>query len=297
MSAIEPLAGTAVDEALVAASPVPVRRLGAGVDEQVLDWVAEEVPVALQYNDLPYAVMLASPTDLEDFAIGFSLSEGVIDDPAELQALHVEPTGQGVYIVMQLPRERLQGLQARRRGLEGRSGCGLCGLEQLEQVQRELPVLDVAARFELRRLVAAMAALDEGQALRTLTGATHAAAWLTPQAAAPTWVREDVGRHNALDKLIGALTRARVDPARGAVLLTCRASLEMVQKAAAVGIGVVVARGAPTGLAVRRARALGVTLIGFARGDRLVVYTHGQRMADPTAAPWPCAADDCTERT
>ncbi len=296
MSATEPLAGAAVDEPLVAASPMPVHCLGTGIDEQMLDWVAEEVPVALQYNDLPYAVMLASPTELEDFAVGFSLSEGVIDDAAELQALHVEPTEQGVYIVLQLSPERLQGLKARRRGLEGRSGCGLCGLEQLEQVQRELPVVDVAVRFELRQLVGAMAMLDEGQPLRTLTGATHAAAWLAQHGTAPTWVREDVGRHNALDKLIGALTRARIDPAPGAVLLTCRASLEMVQKAAAVGIGVVVARGAPTGLAVRRARALGVTLIGFARGDRLVVYTHGQRISGPAAAPWPCAAGDCAEQ-
>lgn len=261
-----------------AASAVSVRRCGHGADGPGLDWVAEETPVALEYNGIAHAVMLASPVALEDFAIGFSLSEGIVTAPRELLDLEVEPAAEGVRIAMRLTGAAFARLKGRRRGLEGRTGCGLCGVERLEQVRRPLPALRVAARIDVQDIMVAMNHFDECQDLRSLTGATHAAAWL-PVGQAPTLLREDVGRHNALDKLIGALARARVDTAQGAVLLTCRASFEMVQKAAAVGIGSVVARSAPTALAVRCAQALGLSLVGFARRGRLVVYSHGERLS------------------
>lgn len=261
-----------------AASTVSVRRHGHGVDAQRLDWVAEEVPVALEYNGIAHVVMLASPVALEDFALGFSLSEGIIESPRELLELELEATPEGVRAQMRLTAERFAQLKRRRRSFEGRTGCGLCGVERLGQVRRPLPPLELALRLELQHIAAAMDQLDQMQALRELTGATHAAAWLPCDGPGPTLLREDVGRHNALDKLIGALARARIDPARGAALLTSRASFEMVQKAAAAGIGVVVARAAPTALAVRCAQELGMTLAGFARRGRLVVYAHGQRL-------------------
>lgn len=278
MIAAEPDLAAADAPVFAAASAMAVRRRGRGADGPALDWVAEETPVALEYNGIAHAVMLASPVALEDFATGFSLSEGIIASPRELLDLEVEPAPEGVRIAMRLTGQAFARLQGRRRGLEGRTGCGLCGVERLEQVRRPLPALAVAARIDMREIMAAMNRFDQRQDLRSLTGATHAAAWLAT-GQAPTFLREDVGRHNALDKLIGALARARIDASRGAALLTSRASFEMVQKAAAVGIGIVIARSAPTALAVRCAQALGLTLVGFARRGRLVVYSHGERLS------------------
>lgn len=272
------IAAVASADILAPASAVAVRRHGRGVDEQRLDWVAEEVPVALEYNGIAHVVMLASPVALEDFALGFSLSEGIIAAPRELLELELEATPDGVRARMRLTAERFAQLKQRRRGLEGRTGCGLCGVERLGQVRRALPALDVALRLDMQHIAAAMDELDEAQELRALTGATHAAAWLAP-GQGPALLREDVGRHNALDKLIGALARARIDAAQGAALLTCRASFEMVQKAAAAGIGILIARAAPTALAVRCTQELGMTLVGFARRGRLVVYSHGERLS------------------
>ncbi len=278
------IAAVAGAEAIAPASAVRVQRHGQGRAAQDLDWVAEETPVALEYNGIAHAVMLASPVALEDFALGFSLSEGIIASPRELLELELEATPQGVRAQMRLTAERFAQLKQRRRSFEGRTGCGLCGIERLGQLRRPLPALEVALRLDVRQVAAAMDRLDDEQPLRTLTGATHAAAWLAPDQA-PALLREDVGRHNALDKLIGALARARLDAAGGAALLTCRASFEMVQKAAAVGIGVVVARAAATAMAIRCAQELGVTLIGFARRGRLVVYAHGHRLLGSIDAP------------
>jgi FdhD protein/phenylacetyl-CoA:acceptor oxidoreductase accessory protein len=242
------------------------------------DRVAEEVPVALVYNGYSHAVMLATPQDLEDFALGFSLSEGLVADARELYELEVVEHASGHEVRMRIPGERFSALRARRRALTGRTGCGLCGVESLEQVCRQ-PLARVSASGVVApgALVRAQSELQSRQHLFQLTGAVHGAAWCRMDGTVEL-VREDVGRHNALDKLIGAVADARKSFDDGFVLMTSRASYEIVQKAAAVGIAVVAAVSAPTGMAVRMAQAAGVTLIGFARGERHSVYSHPQRI-------------------
>ncbi|MCK0506132.1 formate dehydrogenase accessory sulfurtransferase FdhD [Aromatoleum anaerobium] len=243
------------------------------------DMVAEEVPVALVYNGFSHAVMMTTPQDLEDFALGFSLSEGIITDACELYDIEVVEHPQGCEVQMRIAGERFAGLRQRRRAMAGRTGCGLCGIESLNQIVAR-PVGTVnASRGVLHTgaLSRAQAELHARQHLFHLTGAVHAAAWCGLDGAVAL-VREDVGRHNALDKLIGAVAAHGDAFDEGFVLMTSRASYEIVQKAAAVGIAVVAAVSAPTGMAVRLAEAAGVTLIGFARGARHSVYSHPQRI-------------------
>lgn len=248
-----------------------------GSMRRVEDAVAEEVPIALEYNGVSHAVMLASPADLEDFALGFSLSEGILSSPSELFESDVAAVEQGLLVQMRIAQEKFAALKEQRRNLTGRTGCGLCGTETLQQAIRRPPPVTSSACFTPLALHAGMAAMQEQQRLQHACGATHAAAWLQADGRVRL-VREDVGRHNALDKLIGALARQHADFSSGAVLITSRASYEMVQKAATVGIGFVAAISAPTALAVSLARELGVTLAGFVRGQEHVVYAHGQRL-------------------
>lgn len=239
------------------------------------DWLADEVPVALVFNGITHAVMLASPADLEDFAWGFGLTEGLLAGAGELYGVEVQPVAAGIEVRLEVASACAWRLKERRRALTGRTGCGLCGVDSLGQVRRVLPALP-PVRVAPPALARAQRELRLGQAMQQLTGAAHAAAWCGLDGRVQL-VREDIGRHNALDKLVGAMTRAALDPAQGFICITSRASFEMVQKAAAAGVGVLAAVSAPTGLAVRTAADCGLALAGFVRGDDCVAYTFPER--------------------
>jgi FdhD protein len=248
-----------------------------GTTATVDDWVAEERPIALQYNGLSHAVMLASPVDLEDFAFGFSLSEGLIDAAEDLRDVEIQDQADGTVLAIEISPRCLDRLKTRRRTLAGRTGCGLCGTDSLEQVTPHNAPRVAPRSFSPQALATAMQALHARQPLQALTGATHAAAWSAADGTLRL-LREDVGRHNALDKLIGALARARLDAADGFFAITSRASYEMVQKTARAGASLLAAISAPTSLAVRTAEQAGVCLVGFVRGENWVAYTHASRL-------------------
>jgi len=246
---------------------------GAHSDETV----AEEVPVALVYNGISHVVMLSTPSDLEDLALGFSLSECIVGRSGEIHDLEIVERDNGIEVHMQLSAERAHLLKQHRRTLAGRTGCGLCGSESLDQLAKRAAIVRSSAVMNAGALPRALSALQGMQHLFHLTGAVHAAAWCDFSGEIHL-VREDVGRHNALDKVIGSLASRHWGFDEGFVLMTSRASYEIVQKAAAVGIAVVAAVSAPTGMAVRVAVDSGVTLIGFARGERHCVYSHPERV-------------------
>jgi len=240
--------------------------------------LAQEVPIAFEYNGISHAVMLATPADLEDFALGFSFSEGIAA-PSQIFGVEAHDSAAGITLAIDIAAEAFATLKARRRTLAGRTGCGICGTESLGQVLRPLPDLSaVALRVAAAAVARAHGRLASVQPLQRATGAAHVAVWCDCDGAI-VLAREDVGRHNALDKLIGALARARIDPGAGFALVTSRASVEMVQKSATAGIAVLAAVSAPTALAVRTARSCGQTLIGFARGAEFNVYTRPDRLA------------------
>lgn len=247
--------------------------------QRVKDYLAEETPVALIYNGVSHAVMLATAQDLEDFALGFSLSEGIIDSPSELYGIEIQPQQNGVALHCDIASERFAQLKQRRRTLAGKTGCGLCGAESLEQAVRYPQPIVTKHVFSAKSVALGLQAIQFGQQLQQKTGATHACAYVLADGSVQT-LREDVGRHNALDKLVGALARRKAehDLADGFVITTSRASFEMVQKTASAGIAMLVAVSAPTGLAVRVAQQCGLTLVGFARKDRYVVYSHHNRI-------------------
>ncbi len=243
------------------------------------DRIAEETPIALIYNGISHVVMLATPQDLEDFALGFSLSEGILQDKGELYGIEIIRQEQGIELRLDVATECFVKLKERRRNLAGRTGCGLCGAESLEQAlhfpQRHALQASIHA-VSGASFQAAFHAIKPLQALQLATGATHACAWATADGEVQL-VREDVGRHNAMDKLIGAL--AKWPPqSNGFVLTSSRASYEMVQKVAAAGYPILAAISAPTGLAVRMAEAYGVTLVGFLRDNQFVIYTNPHRI-------------------
>ncbi|MBP8812559.1 MAG: formate dehydrogenase accessory sulfurtransferase FdhD [Laribacter sp.] len=261
-------------------SMAPAQRLdvvrlrdGLLADEQ--DTVAAEVPVALVFNGISHAVMMCTPEDLEDFATGFSLSEGIVPELSALYDIEVVPVVSGIEVRIELAAGCFSALKDRRRQLSGRTGCGLCGVESLQQAIR--PVRPVPRQLKISQgaLLAAMAGLPARQVLARETGATHAAAWCAPDGQILA-VREDVGRHVALDKLIGM--RARQGWSDGFVIVTSRASYEMVHKVAEVGVELLAAISAPTALAVDLAHAAGLTLAGFVRGERAVVYAGAGRL-------------------
>ena len=243
------------------------------------DNLAEETPVAFEYNGISHVVMLATPADLEDFAVGFSLSEGIVARRQDIFDIAVVESEAGTTLKIEIASEDFIRLKAQRRSMAGRTGCGLCGAESLGQVVRELPPLPPAQPFPLAALYAGMHRLPALQILQQATGATHAACRVDRDGAI-SHVREDVGRHNALDKTLGALARAGVVIAGSALIITSRASFEMVQKAAALGAGTLAAVSAPTAAAVRLAEKLNLTLIGFLRQEACVTYSRGAIMEE-----------------
>ncbi len=244
------------------------------------DEIAAEVPLALTYNRLSHVVMMGTPSDLEDFGLGFSLTEGIIGSPADLLATAVVPRDGGLEIAMSIRPEWFDRLQTQRRNLTGRTGCGLCGAERIDQALRFPPAVSSRVSVSHSAIQRALSNLDANQPLQALTGATHGAAWCDLDGKILV-LREDVGRHNALDKLIGHLAREKVDFSSGFVLVTSRASYEMVLKSAVVGMEVLVAVSAPTALAVEFAQKTALTLVGFARPGRHNVYTFSERITDP----------------
>jgi FdhD protein len=221
--------------------------------------------------------MLASPSDLEEFALGFSLSEGICASAKDFFEIEVAQSAAGITLQIKVSSEAFVKLKERRRNLTGRSGCGLCGTESLDQVIRPLTPNSHTQILSAASIRRALTGLKDRQPLNRLTGAAHAAAWCASDGQLLA-VFEDVGRHNALDKLIGAMAQRRIDVQDGFVLMTSRASVELVQKAATVGISALVAISAPTALAVRTARDCGMTLVAFARGEDFVAYANSQNM-------------------
>jgi FdhD protein len=240
--------------------------------------VADEVPVAQTFNSIPHVVMLATPAELLDLGRGFSLTEALVESPAELRGAELKQGDQGIEVAMSVPQQRLAQLLDRRRNLTGRTGCGVCGAETIEDAIRTPAPVAAGGGIRREALAGALAALRSRQALNAETGSLHAAAWVGWDGAIRL-VREDVGRHNALDKVIGALLQQQADRADGLLLVTSRASYEMVQKAATAGVRMLVAVSAPTALAIRLAMKTGLTLVGFARESQQVVYTHPERLA------------------
>jgi FdhD protein len=245
--------------------------------------IPEETALALTYNGGTYAVMMGTPQDLRDFAIGFSLSEGVVQSPDDIETLDVVELDDGIELRMWLSSEKAALLSDRRRHIAGPTGCGICGIESIAEAIRPAAVVTHGRSFSPREIMAAMASIAPLQKINIETRAVHAAAFWTAERGIVA-LREDVGRHNALDKLAGALASENIDAREGMVLLTSRVSVEMVQKTAAIGAPLMVAVSAPTALAVRTAEAAGITLAAIARSDGFEIFTHPERIAaDATA--------------
>ena len=245
--------------------------------------IPEESAVALTYNGGTYAVMMASPRDLKDFAVGFSLSEGIVQSPEDIDSLDIVDLKDGIELRIWLKQSKADLLSERRRHIAGPTGCGLCGIDSVSEAVRPAATVPPGASFSPQQIMAALQSMPPLQTLNIETRAVHAAAFWTA-ARGIVALREDVGRHNALDKLAGALALDKIPANEGMVLLTSRVSVEMVQKAAAMGAPLVVAVSAPTALAVRMADAAGITLAAIARADGFEVFTHPQRITSGIAA-------------
>lgn len=256
--------------ALTASIKMPRLTSGGTQDERV---VAEECPVALVFDGTTMAVLMATPCDLTDLALGFSLTEGIIEDAGEIEELSVVPAADGIELRIWLRPRAGRLLKDRRRRLVGPTGCGLCGIESLAEASRMNRSVERQISLTPEQIRASIEPLGETQRLNHATRATHAAGLFRP-GHDDMISREDVGRHNALDKLAGALASQGTSGCTGAVILTSRISVEMVQKAAAIGAGIVVAVSAPTALAIRTAEASGLTLIGIARGSDFEIFSH-----------------------
>ena len=240
--------------------------------------IPEEVAIAFTYGKSTHAVMMATPADLEDFALGFSLTEGVIETPTQLAALEIIPQQLGIELRMELAEARDAALLKRRRAMAGPAGCGLCGIESLSAATRPLRRIENSIRVPAHHIFAAMAALRANQPLNAQTSAIHGAGFWSIEREELVLVREDVGRQNALDKLCGAIVRAGIPVRSGIVVMTSRISIEIVQKTAMLGAGVLVAISVPTAYAVKEAEAANLTLVAVARDDSFEVFTHRERI-------------------
>jgi FdhD protein len=240
--------------------------------------IPEETAVALTYNGGTYAVMMATPQNLRDFAVGFSLSEGIVQSPDEIGSLDIVELDDGIELRMWLAQSKAGSLSERRRQIAGPTGCGLCGIDSIAEAVRPAAIVGPGRSFSPRQIMTAMRSLPPLQPINIETRAVHAAAFWTPGRGIVA-LREDVGRHNTLDKLAGALALEKMSASDGMVLLTSRVSVEMVQKAAEMGAPLMVAVSAPTALAVRMAEAAGITLAAIARADGFEVFTHPDRIA------------------
>lgn len=267
-----------IDLAPATSGPLSVQRWESGTLSSTQDCLAEEIPIALCYNGISHVVMMATPCDLEEFALGFSLSEGIIEQPQQLYGIEISPRPEGIEINLQVAARQEQLLKQRQRNLSGRTGCGLCGSDSLQSAIRPIKAVTNAPSLSETAIQRAIAQLDGHQPLQALTGAVHGAAWCSLEGDI-LLLREDVGRHNALDKLIGALVGNRINRSAGFLLISSRASYEIIHKAASIGIGCLVAVSAPTAMAIRLAKQAGVKVIGFARPGRHVCYT------DPDSHP------------
>ncbi len=261
-----------------ASASVAAHRLTDGSDEAREEVVAREVAVALVYNGIGHAVMMATPCDLEDFARGFSFTEGIVASAAEIYDIEVEPVGRGIEVRLDIAAQRMAALRERRRSLAGRTGCGLCGVDSLAAALRPVGTVSGTAAIARGAVERAMRALPDRQELNRANGAMHAAGWATAEGVLVA-VREDVGRHNALDKLAGALMAGKEARPPGFVVVTSRCSYEMVQKAAALDAALIAAVSAPTSLAIETAEEAGLALVAFVREERLTIYAHAGRVA------------------
>lgn len=241
------------------------------------DDIVTELPLALTYNRQSHVVMMVTPNDLEDFALGFSLTEGIIGSPEDLLSIRLVPRAGGIEAALTITEPWFDRLATQRRNLTGRTGCGLCGAERIEQALRYPAPVNDTLRVSHRAIEQALRTMPQHQPLQSLTGASHGAAWCSPSGEI-LLLREDVGRHNALDKLLGALAKQAFDPGSGFLLVSSRASYEMVYKAAVMGVQLLAAVSAPTSLAIEFAERCGLTLVGFARPGRHNTYTFEQRL-------------------
>ena len=276
--------------------------------------VPEETPVAFSFAGTTHAVMMASPADFEDFALGFSLTEGIVASPDEIEAIDVEDHGAGIDIQIRLKDQANTRFEARRRRLAGPVGCGLCGIESIEEAMRAVNGVGASAlTLSAADIVQSVKLLSKVQPLHAETGAVHAAGFYVPGKGI-VQAREDVGRHNALDKLAGALAKKGVDGSAGAVVVTSRVSVEMVQKTAAIGASFIIAVSAPTALAIRTAEEAGMTLVALVRGEDFDVFTHPERItigaaqtcrmtkttpitASPRSCAWPTRSAPSSNRS
>ncbi|SBV31476.1 Protein FdhD homolog [uncultured Sphingopyxis sp.] len=257
---------------------LPVRRLGLAEpgDAALFRSIAVEAPVSVEVGGIGYAVMMATPADLDDYAVGFALGEGLVETPEQIGRIDAHAIEGGWALRIWLPPERNRIALERARKRVSESSCGLCGIENIEEVLRPLPAVTARIKTGRRAIAAALAALGDHQPLGRATGAVHAAAFCAPDGAIRL-VREDVGRHNALDKLVGAMARAGIDPATGFILLSARCSYELVEKTVRAGCPMLVTISAPTSLAAERAAAAGLTLVALARTDAALIVgdPHG----------------------
>ncbi|MCG6858614.1 MAG: formate dehydrogenase accessory sulfurtransferase FdhD [Salaquimonas sp.] len=243
--------------------------------------LAEEVPVAISFNGTSHAVLMATPSDLGDLARGFTLSEGIVSSLDEIEDIAVVEEKRGIDVQVRVVADVAEKLQQRRRSMAGPVGCGLCGIESIEAAMRDIPMASAQARFSSRNIAEAAEALAEAQKLNHRTHSVHGAGFYTSESGIVA-IREDVGRHNALDKLVGAMAADRQDMGEGAIVLTSRLSVELVQKAAVAGCGILVAVSAPTALAVETANKANITLVAVVRGHEFEVFSHPQRIAGGT---------------
>ena len=269
-----PLAGLGYTR--VSAARSFVRLTGESSSESTAE-VAEEVPIALVYNGRPYVVVMGTPSDLEDLAVGFSITEGIVADAGHVEHVDAVRANHGIELQIRISAADAERLGERVRGLVARTGCGLCGVETIGDALRIPAEVGRSLRVDRAALWRASAELSRQQSVNNATSTVHGAGWSSPDGELRV-AREDVGRHNALDKVLGALARAGTTASSGFVVVTSRASYEMIQKAAVCGVELVAAISRPTGLAIRFAEAAGVTLVGLLRGESANVYTHPERI-------------------